>query len=106
MKSLIAFMKKEMIEQIRSGKCLLFGILFLLFGIMNPAIAKLTPWILQLTTESLTDMGITVTEISVSAMDSWVQFFKNMPIALIVFVLVQGGIFTKEPLYLEVVCRG
>jgi ABC-2 type transport system permease protein len=29
-------------------------------------------------------------------MDSWVQFFKNIPMALMVFVLVESNIFTKE----------
>lgn len=29
-------------------------------------------------------------------MDSWVQFFKNMPIGLIAFVLLESSIFTKE----------
>ena len=37
-----------------------------------------------------------VTPVTVSAMDSWVQFFKNMPLGLIVFVLLQSSIFTKE----------
>jgi ABC-2 type transport system permease protein len=96
MKSLIAFMKKEMIEQIRSGKCLLFGILFLLFGIMNPAIAKLTPWLLEMFAETLEGSGMSVTAITVSALDSWMQFYKNIPMALIVFVLIQSSIFTKE----------
>ena len=44
MKSLIAFIKKEWMEQVRSGRLLILLILFTLFGIMNPAIAKLTPW--------------------------------------------------------------
>ena len=39
---------------------------------------------------------MTVTNVTVSAMDSWVQFFKNMPMALIAFVLLQSSIFTKE----------
>ena len=92
----IAFIKKEVTEQIRSGKMMLLLILFLLFGIMNPAIAKLTPWMLQLFADSLEDSGMIVTEVTVSAMDSWVQFFKNVPMALIAFVLIESGIFTRE----------
>lgn len=96
MKSWIAFMKKEMMEQIRSGRLMILGILFVLFGIMNPAIAKLTPWLLEMFAETLEGSGMTVTEITVSALDSWMQFYKNIPMALIVFVLIQSSIFTKE----------
>lgn len=96
MKSWIAFMKKEMMEQIRSGRLMILGILFVLFGIMNPAIAKLTPWLLEMFAETLEGSGMSVTEITVSALDSWMQFYKNIPMALIVFVLLQSSIFTKE----------
>ena len=96
MKSLYAFTKKEMTEQLRSGRLLILGILFVLFGIMNPAIAKLTPWLLEMFAESLEGSGMTVTEVTVSALDSWMQFYKNVPMALIAFVVLQSSIFTKE----------
>lgn len=96
MRSLLAFLKKETTEQIRSGRMLILGILFVLFGIMNPAIAKLTPWLLETLADSLAESGMTVTDVTVSAMDSWVQFFKNIPMGLIAFVLLQSSIFTKE----------
>ena len=47
MKHFLAFLRKEAIEHKRTGKCTILGILFVLFGIMNPAIAKMTPWLLQ-----------------------------------------------------------
>jgi ABC-2 type transport system permease protein len=75
MRALIAFFKKEMTEQARSGKLLFLVILFILFGVMNPAIAKLTPWLLETMSESLESSGMTVTAVTVTAMDSWVQFF-------------------------------
>lgn len=96
MKAFLAFFKKEMLGQLRSGKLFFLGILFVLFGIMNPALAKLTPWILEAFADSLAESGMTVTAVSVSAMDSWVQFFKNIPMALIAFVLLESGIFTGE----------
>ena len=37
MRSLLAFIKKEALDQLRSGRLMLLGILFVLFGIMNPA---------------------------------------------------------------------
>ena len=96
MKTFFAFLKKELLESARSGKLTILLIIFILFGIMNPAIAKLTPWMLEMMTEELAESGMTVTEVEVNAITSWVQFFKNIPMALIAFVCILGGIFTKE----------
>ena len=96
MRAFLAFMKKEWTEQIRSSRLAILAILFLMFGIMNPAIAKLTPWLFEIMAESLEESGMIVTTVEVDAMTSWVQFFKNVPMALIVFVLMQSSIFTKE----------
>lgn len=96
MNSLIAFTKKEAIEQLRTSRMMILGILFVLIGIMNPAIAKLTPWMMSLVADSMAESGITLNNITVTAMDSWMQFFKNAPIVLIAFVLIESGIFTKE----------
>lgn len=96
MKQLIAFTRKELTETIRTGRLLILTILFLLFGIMNPAIAKLTPWLMDVMSESLAETGISVTEVEVNALTSWTQFYKNIPIALIVFLLMFSSILTKE----------
>ena len=96
MRSLTAFFRKELLDQLRSGKLLFLTILFVLFGIMNPAVAKLTPWLLEVMADSLAESGMTITLAEITAMDSWVQFFKNIPMALIVFILMEGSIFTKE----------
>lgn len=96
MRSLFAFIKKEFTEQLRSGRLMILGLLFILFGIMNPAIAKLTPWLLETMADSLAESGMIVTDVKVSAMDSWVQFYKNIPMGLIAFVLLESSIFTKE----------
>lgn len=96
MNELIAFTKKELIELIRTGKLLLLMILFILFGIMNPAVAKLTPWLIKTMSQSLAETGLTITEVKVDAMSSWVQFYKNIPFALIVFLLMFSGSLTAE----------
>ena len=96
MKSFISFFKKELLEGIRSGKILILAVIFLLLGIMNPAIAKLTPWMLEMLSDSLAENGMTVTSVTVNALTSWTQFFKNIPMALIAFVLLYGTVFTKE----------
>ncbi len=96
MKSLLAFTRKEWTEHLRSGRVLILGILFLFFGIMNPAVAKLTPWLFETLADSYTGAGIVFTGVAVTALDSWVQFFKNIPIALIVFILLESSVFTRE----------
>lgn len=96
MKLLLAFMKKECLEAARTGKIIILALLFVLFGIMNPAIAKLTPWMLEMLSDTMAESGLLVTNIQVDAMTSWTQFFKNIPMALIAFVLIFSDIFTKE----------
>ena len=96
MKSLIAFWQKELTEQLRTGKLLLLGILFVVFGVMNPAVAKLTPWLLETFAGTLEASGMTLTAVPVTALDSWAQFYKNIPMGLIAFLLIESGSFTKE----------
>lgn len=96
MKTFVAFLKKEIIWQIRSARLLFLGILFFLLGIMNPAVAKLTPWLLDTLADSLAESGMTVTVTTVTALDSWMQFYKNIPLGLITFLLLESGTFTKE----------
>lgn len=96
MKPLLSFMKKEFFEAARTGKLIILLLLFTLFGIMNPAIAKLTPWMMEMYADTMADSGFIITSVQVDAMTSWAQFFKNIPIALIAFVLINSDIFTKE----------
>ncbi|MCI8716910.1 MAG: ABC transporter permease subunit [Lachnospiraceae bacterium] len=96
MKQLTAFTKKEFMELIRTGKALLLMILFILFGIMNPAIAKMTPWLLETMLQDPAETGFVITEIEVNAMSSWTQFYKNIPIAFIIFLIMFSGILTAE----------
>lgn len=93
---MIAFLRKEWMEHIRTGRFYILLILFGLFGVMNPAIAKLTPWMMEILSDSLESAGFVMTEVNVSAMDSWIQFYKNVPMALLVFVLLFSQTFTGE----------
>ena len=74
MRQLIAFTKKEFLEQCRTGKLLLFVIIFALFGIMNPAIAKLTPWMMDMMSEQFAESGMEIMAVEVDALTSWAQF--------------------------------
>ena len=96
MRQLIAFTKKEFIEVVRSGKFLVLIIVFSLFGIMNPAIAKLTPWMMEQFSSSLEESGFIITQVTVDALTSWTQFYKNVPMGLIIFLLMFSGIMANE----------
>ncbi|EDS71550.1 ABC transporter permease [Anaerofustis stercorihominis] len=92
MKSFIAFTKKEFLELFRTYKILIILAVFLVFSMMNPIIAKITP----LLVENFMPAGMNITIPEPSAMDSWMQFYKNLPLCLIVFVIVFSGILTVE----------
>ena len=91
-----AFLKKEWMELCRTGRLLVLLLIFTLFGIMNPALAKLTPWLMETVSESLADTGLAVTAVTIDAMTSWAQFYKNIPIGLIIFIVISSGSFTEE----------
>ncbi len=96
MKAFFACIKRECMESVRNGRALIPAILFLGLGIFNPAMAKLTPWLMSVLSDSLADAGMIVTDVSVDALTSWGQFFKNIPMALIVFLLLFGQTLTRE----------
>lgn len=93
MSSYLAFTKKEFTECIRSSKLVIMAIVFLLIGIMNPVLAKVTPDILK----SLASDGMTISVADPTALDAWTQYYKNMPqFGLIVLVIIFSGILTNE----------
>lgn len=96
MRAFLAFMKKEWMELVRTGKLWILLVVFVLFGIMNPAIAKLTPWMMEMFEESFAQMGMSISEVQVDALTSWGQFYKNVPMALVVFLLMFSGTMTSE----------
>lgn len=93
---LTAFTKKEFTEIIRTGKFLIMIIIFIIFGIMNPAIAKLTPWLFEMLSDNLAEQGMTITNVEVTALTSWQQFFKNIPTGLVVMVVMICGVLVNE----------
>lgn len=93
---MIPFMHKEWLELVRTGKLLVLTIVSVALGVMNPAIAKLTPWLLETMSDALAESGMAVTAVAVDAMTSWTQFFKNVPMGLVVFVLLRSASFTGE----------
>ena len=93
MKHYIAFIKKELIESVRTYKILIMLLVFFAFGIMNPLTAKMTPDLLK---AAMPD-GMTITMADPTGFDSWTQFFKNISqMGLIVMVCVFSGVLGTE----------
>ena len=93
---MLAMLQKEWMELVRSGRLLSLVVLFTIFGVMNPGIAKLTPWLMEMMAEEMAASGMVITTVEVDALTSWTQFFKNMPMALLAFVVLWGGSLTGE----------
>ena len=96
MKHFLTFVSKEITEHLRSRRIIIVAAIFVVFAILNPAIALLTPVILKDSAESLVGSGIIITEIEITAMDSWTQFTSNTSTVLAAFLMIFSGTFTKE----------
>lgn len=97
MKGFSTFMKKEITELIRTRKLMIILGVFVIFGIMNPAVAKLTPKMFEMMSDTYSAQGIRFEgEYIVTALDSWSQFASNIPMALIVLLIMFCGIYTTE----------
>lgn len=93
MRAYTAFVKKEFREMARTYKLLIMGVVFFIIGVLNPVTAKFLPDLLK----SLVQDGIQITITEPVAMDSWMQFYKNVPqMGLIVLVIVFSGILSNE----------
>lgn len=90
MKAYLAFARKEMIEYFRTYKLLIMGLVFLLFGMMNPVLAKFTPEIIKAA-------GLDLQLPEPTALDSWAQFFKNVgQMGMVVMVVIFSGVMANE----------
>ena len=90
MKAFIAFTKKEFTEDLRTYKILILGAVFLLFGMMNPVLAKFTPEIIK-------SAGLDLNLPDPTALDSWAQFFKNVAqMGLVIVLILFSGIMANE----------
>lgn len=73
MNGFIAFIKKELIENIRNYRLLIMLTIFLLFGLMSPLFAKFTPQLMESFMPNVAEAFEDPT-----ALDSWMQFYKNV----------------------------
>lgn len=98
MSGYIAFLKKELIEDIRNYRLLLMLGMFFIFGVMGPLSAKFMP---ELIKTFSTNMQIIPEE--PSALESWTQFYKNvsslgLSLTLIIFSNCLSNEYTKGTL--------
>lgn len=93
MRQYTVFLKKEMLEFTRTYRLLILFAVFMIIGIMDPLTAKLMPYLL----ENFMPDGMAVSIPDPAAIDSWTQFYKNVPqMGLIVVVLLFAGIVSSE----------
>lgn len=93
MKHYLVFLKKEIIESVRTKKLLIVFVVFMLLGVLNPLTAKITPEIIK----NLAPGGNQIELPEPSAIDSLEQFFKNTKqMGIIVFLITFSGIMTNE----------
>lgn len=88
-----AFFKKEWDETFLTKKWLIFFVIFIALGIMNPLTAKITPLLIENLVGD--EMASLIGE--PTAIDAWLQFFKNLPqMGLIAFILMMANTMSKE----------
>jgi len=92
-KFVFAFLKKEFFEYTKTYKLFIMLMIFIIFGITNPLIAKLMPEIVG----SLVTDGVVITLPEPTAYDAWAQFFKNATqMGLFVMVILFSGVLSSE----------
>ncbi len=101
MKGFTAFFKKEWLENVKNHRLLILAAVFLIFGITNAPLAKYIPDILSTLADGLT-MNVEPT-----ALDAWMQFFKNnsgigMSAVIILFGSTLASEYTRGTLVLMV----
>ena len=73
MRQLRAMMKKELFEQLKTHRLVVMLLLFTLVGVLSPAFAKMTPWLLDLVSGDMAETGIQIGNLEVTSLSSWTQ---------------------------------
>ncbi len=93
MKGYAAFLRKEFVEQGRTHKLLIMLVVFTIFGMTSPLLAKLMPQILS----SIGTDGITINFPEPTYMDAYAQLFKNVSqMGIVVLLLVFASSMSQE----------
>ena len=95
MNQFIAFTKKELWESVATLRLYILLAVFVLFGVMSPLLAILTPALLEMFADA--DMGIIITLPEPTAIDSWAQFFSNFSqMGTLAVAIIFSGIMSNE----------
>ena len=78
MRQLRAMMKKELFEQLKTHRLVVMLLLFTLVGVLSPAFAKMTPWLLDLVSGDMAETGIQIGNLEVTSLSSWTQYYKKL----------------------------
>ena len=93
MRGFIAFIKKELLEQVRTYRLWILFAVAVLFGMMSPLMAKLMPEILS----SMNMEGMVIQIPQPTVFDAYTQFFKNFTqMGVLVILLIFGGTLSGE----------
>lgn len=93
MNSFTAFVKKEILESMRSYKLFIILVVFLLIGIMGPLTAKMMPDIMA----SFMPKGMKIVIPTPTVIDSWTQFFKNVSqMGIVILIIIFSGLVSNE----------
>ena len=58
MRQLRAMMIKELFEQLKTHRLVVMLLLFTLVGVLSPAFAKMTPWLLDLVSGDMAELSL------------------------------------------------
>lgn len=96
MRGFRAFFKKELTESLRGSRIIVFSILFVFLGVLNTALAKFIPMLMELLSDELEASGMIIGAMESDALTAWAQFFENIAIGLFTFVFIFSNSFTGE----------
>jgi ABC-2 type transport system permease protein len=86
------FLKKEVMEYIKTPKGIILFFLFIFFALSSPLLAK---YMNEILFSVAGDLGLTLPD--PTKLDSWLQFYKNFnTICLIVFLIIVTGTVSQE----------
>ena len=91
MKGMFIFIKKELIESVKTYRILVLAAVLLLFAISSPPLAKFTPQLLNAVLGSdAAAMGLDIFIPDPVFTDAYLQFFKNVtqiPVPILIFIV-------------------
>ncbi len=91
MNGYVAFLKKELTENMKNYRFLILFAVFLIFGLTSPFLAKFMPEILSAVAADMQMGSIPV------ALDAWEQFYKNISgVGFSAFIILFGSCMSGE----------